>query len=262
MGYNKFIRYGNIIETYTYGRDLQISRETQRKHPCRAIRASVDDDRKDTLSPAEFEGKRKDNAMRAQLAFRRLVLANLEGPEHPLLVTCTYRDNQTDIRVGYRDFGAFIQTLRYRFGPQFRYIAVPEFQKRGAVHFHALVWGLPSSVFDTERDTRLLAGLWKQGFLYLKQTDGNERLSGYLAKYMAKSFVDYRLMNQKAYVCSRNLKRPQIQGGISNFGMDVLLEEFGVTTPESDKSYDTHWLGKARHRIYIFSTENPPKNLS
>ncbi len=266
MGYNKIITYGNIIETYTYGRDLQIPREIQRSHPRRAVRQSVDDDGKTPLSPSEFEGKRKDNANRAQLAFRRLTMANLNGSEYPLLVTCTYRDNQTDLRIGYRDFGAFIQALRYRYGASFRYIAVPEFQIRGAVHFHALFWGLPACLFDTERTTRLVAGLWGHGFVYMKMTDGNERLSSYLAKYMAKSFVDHRLMNQKAYVCSRNLKRPQIQGGISNFGMDVLLEEFGATTPEIDKSYDTHWLGTARHRIYKLSTENPqnipPENLS
>ena len=105
-----------------------------------------------------------------------------------------------------------------------------------------------------------MAKLWKHGFIYLKLTDGNEKLSSYLTKYMAKSFVDKRLMNQKAYVCSRNLKRPQIHGDISNFTLGVLLDEFGATTPEIDKSYDTHWLGTARHRIYKLSTENPQKN--
>ena len=262
MGYNKIISYGNIIETYTYGRDLQIPREIQRGHTRRNVHKSMDADGKAPLSPSEFEGKRKDNANRAQLAFRRLVMANLTGSLNPLLVTCTYRDNQTDLRIGYRDFGAFIQALRYRYDATFRYIAVPEFQARGAVHFHALFWGLPTCLFDTERDTRLVAGLWGHGFVYMKMTDGNEKLSSYLAKYMAKSFIDHRLMNQKAYVCSRNLKRPQIQGGISNFSMDVLLEEFGATTPEIDNSYDTHYLGTVRHRIYKISTENPPKNLS
>jgi hypothetical protein len=93
-------------------------------------------------------------------------------------------------------------------------------------------------------------------------TDGNERLSSYLAKYMAKSFIDHRLMNQKAYVCSRNLKRPQIHGGLSNFAMSVILDDYEVDpdAPETDKSYDTHWLGTARHRIYKLSTENPQKN--
>ena len=262
MGYNKFIRYGNIIETFTYERPLPILEGARRKNTRHARIPGATDDASAIQRSAEFEGKRKDNANRASMVFRQLVLANLTGTEYPLLLTATYRDNQEDLRIGYRDFGAFIQALRHRFGKEWRYIAVPEFQKRGAVHFHALIWGLPKNIFEEERSTRLFAGLWKHGFIYLKMTDRNEKLSSYLTKYMAKSFVDRRLMNQKAYVCSRNLLRPEIQGGISNFGMSVLLDEFGVTLPEIDNSYDTHWLGKARHRIYKLSTENPPENLS
>ncbi len=102
----------------------------------------------------------------------------------------------------------------------------------------------------------------KFGGRAMKMTDGNEKLSSYLAKYMAKSFADRRLMHQKAYVCSRNLIRPQIHNCLSNFAMGVMLDEYEVdpSVPETDKSYDTHWLGKARHRIYKLSTENPQKN--
>ncbi len=124
------------------------------------------------------------------------------------------------------------------------------FKRRGAVHFHALFWGLPETTVETERYTRLVAGMWGHGFVYVKMTDGNEKLSSYLAKYMAKSFIDYRLKNQKAYTCSRNLLRPQIVGGISSYSIDCYLQECGVKKPEVDKSYDTHWLGRARHRIY------------
>lgn len=260
MGYNKFIKSGNTLEIYSYDRNIQIFEGEKRGHKGRARLSSVAHGGVNPLSPQEFEGKRKDNATRASMAFRRLILSNLRGADVPVLLTCTYKENQADLKQGYKDFTSFIQALRYKFGTQFRYIAVPEFQKRGAVHFHALVWGLPESAIETERHTRLVAGLWGHGFIYLKMTDGNEKLSSYLAKYMAKSFIDYRLKNQKAYVCSRNLLRPQIYGGISSFGTDSLLEEFGVTTPEIDKTYDTHWLGKARHRIYKLSTENPPKN--
>ena len=264
MGYNKFITYGNTVETYTYERSLPIRGDKQRKHSRRAILSSVAVHRKDQLSPGEFEGKRKDNAKRAGLVFRRLVLANLTGSEYPLLLTATYGNNETDLHVGYRDFGAFIQALRHKYGKTFRYIAVPEFQRRGAVHFHALLWGLPQSVFDEERSTRMVAKLWKHGFIYLKMTDGNEKLSSYLTKYMAKSFTDHRLMNQKAYVCSRNLIRPVTHSSVSNFALDVLMEEFEVkdTAPVIDKKYNTHWLGKGRHRIYKLSTENPQNNPS
>ena len=139
MGYNKFIRYGNIIETFTYERPLPILGNTQRKNTRHARIPGATDDTSATQRSAEFEGKRKDNANRASMVFRQLVLANLSGTEYPLLLTATYRDNQEDLRLGYRDFGAFIQALRHRFGKEWRYIAVPEFQKRGAVHFHALI---------------------------------------------------------------------------------------------------------------------------
>ena len=88
----------------------------------------------------------------------------------------------------------------------------------------------------------------------MKMTDGNQRLSSYLTKYMAKSFTDHRLMNQKAYVRSRNLIKPVI-ASVSNFGLDAFLDEAGAGTPEIDKSYDTHWLGRGRHRIYKITDE-------
>jgi hypothetical protein len=262
MGYNKIIRYANTIETYTYGRHLPIRTHIRRNRKSKVLRSDLDDDGKDPLSSAEHKEKRQDNARRAALVFRRLVSSNLEGVEYPVLITTTYRDNQTDLRIGYRDFHSFIKALRHKFGALFRYIAVPEFQRRGAVHFHALFWGLPQDLCDTERHTRLIADTWSHGFVYMTMTDGNDRLSSYLTKYMAKSFTDPRLLNQKAYTCSRNIKRPIIQGGISSYGVESYLEECGAKDPVMDKSYDTHWLGQGRHRIYKLSTENPPKNPS
>src|SRR5690606_27837965 len=104
--------------------------------------------------------------------------------------------------------------LRNKFGKAFSYIAVSEFQKRGAIHFHALFWGLPAEVFSQERQTRTIALIWKQGFVYMKETDGNDKLSSYLAKYMVKTFTDPRLKNKKAYLASRNIKRPKIIAGV------------------------------------------------
>ena len=251
MGYNKFIKSGNTLEIYSYERSIEIREGQRRGHKGRNGLSGVASGGGDTLSPQEFEGKRKDNASRASMAFRRLILSNLGGSELPILITCTYKENQTDIKQGYADFTAFVQALRYKYGPLFRYIAVPEFQRRGAVHFHSLFWGLPETTVETERHTRLVAGLWGHGFVYVKMTDGNEKLSSYLAKYMAKSFIDYRLKNQKAYTCSRNLLRPQIVGGMNNFTLDAIVQEMGVTgQPNVDKTYDTRWLGKAHYRVF------------
>jgi hypothetical protein len=226
--------------------DIQLSGED----PLPAERVSKDEMGAETL------GKRSDNARRASLAFRRIVASNLGGSTRPLLVTLTYRDNFTDLARAYKHLTTFIQSLRSKFGKNFKYVVVPEFQKRGAVHFHALVWGLPEEIFLRERETRILAEIWGRGYVYLKETDGDEKLSFYLSKYMAKAFIDPRLKNQKCYVASRNIQRPIVQTG--PFYIPVVLEEFGVTEEAIlDRTYQTKWLGEGRYRLFKLNHDQP-----
>lgn len=253
MGHTKIISYANTLELYEYEHTVIPLNGRGRK-----VRKDFTGDEdmgtggKDPLPKRDSEnavGKRSDNARRASMAFRRLVASNLGGSSLPILATLTYRDNFTDLSGAYKHFSAFIQSLRHKFGKTFKYICVPEFQKRGAVHFHALFWGLPETLLSLERKSRTLATIWGKGFVYLKQTDGNEKLSHYLAKYMAKAFVDPRLRNQKCYVASRNVKRPLIQSG--NFPVDEVLRQFEVTEEAViDKTYLTKWLGQGRYRLF------------
>lgn len=251
MGYSKFISYGDNLEVYEYEKD--VIRTALRRSAVTRKRDNAKDDLgtagEDTLSERKL-GKRQDNARRASLGFRRIVAANLGGSVRPILATLTYRDNLCELSEAYRHLSAFIQHLRYRYGKSFRYVCVPEFQKRGAVHFHALFWGLPESVFSRERKDRAIATLWGQGFVYLKQTDGNEKLSFYLSKYMAKAFADPRLKNQKCYVTSRNIQRPTIQIGASPAW--ALLDEYKIDEKSAlvDREYSTRWLGKGRYRLF------------
>lgn len=259
MGYNKIISYGNFIEIYEYERDIVRVGRRKHHHKCTVdcFNKSVGTHGEDSLSKRNSKnalGRRPDNARRASLDFRRVVAANLTRPERPVLVTLTYGENQCDLTTGYRHFSTYIQTLRYRYGKTFKYICVPEFQKRGAVHFHALFWGIPEEVFLSERETRTLAGLWGHGFVYLKQTDGNEKLSFYLTKYMAKAFIDPRLKNQKSYVASRNVLRPLIHKGMSSLW--PILDDYDLEeNPIVDRSYDTRHLGKGRFRLFKLRTD-------
>jgi len=250
MSYKKFIRYGNNLEVYEYERE-PISREQRanRKPKDNAYNKKLGADRKDTLSERQL-GQRQNNSKRAMVAFRRLVASNLQRPELPSLLTLTYAENLTDLSIGYKDYRSFVQALRYKYGKDFRYICVPEFQKRGAVHFHALFWGLPSEVFLQERKSRTIAMMWGHGYIFMKETDGHEKLSTYLAKYMSKAFIDPKLKNQKSYVASRNVKRPQVGRGIAP--MWAVIDDFtGDQEVEVvEKTYDTKWLGKCRHRLF------------
>ncbi len=249
MGYSKIIRYADTLEIYEYERDIVTGTRTSKKRGEVDVYANdLRTDGEDALQERKL-GKRQDNARRASMAFRRIVASNLGGHEKPILVTITYRENFTDLKESYRHFSSFIQALRHKYGKAFRYICVPEFQERGAVHYHALIWGLPEEVFLLERKTRTISGLWGRGFVYLKETDGNEKLSFYLSKYMAKAFTDPRLKNQKCYVSSRNIKRPIVERGISPL-WPVLDEYIGDTAPLIDREYNTRFLGKGRYRLF------------
>jgi len=253
MTYNKFIHYGDTFELYEYEREPVLRPRGRRKVARDSTGHNGDSDLgtggANTLSQRQL-GKRQDNAWRASLDFRRIVASNLSRANPPLLLTLTYQENETDIAIGYKDYRAFVQTLRYKYGKDFKYICVPEFQKRGAVHFHALFWGLPAEVFPQERQTRTIARIWRKGFVYIKETDGHGKLSSYLAKYMSKAFIDPRLKNKKAYVASRNIKRPVVGRRFSPV-WPVLDEYVGDNNPPvHDRAYRTRYLGTCRRRIY------------
>ncbi len=250
MSYNKFIKFGNNIELYEYEKDIVVLRGGTRHV---ADKPKIDRDAE--LTEIEV-GKRKDNAHRASTEFRRLVSSNLDDKVLPLLATVTYKENCVDLKKAYYDYKLFIQVLRYKYG-DFKYISVPEFQKRGAVHFHVLFWGLPADILLPECLTGryknispTLSTMWGNGFVFLKETDGNDKLSSYLAKYMSKAFTDPRLKHQKAYVTSRKINRPYVVAG--SFLTWPLLDDYlGVDpVPVKDKTYDTKYLGKGRYRLF------------
>jgi len=247
MGYNRVIVSGNTIEIYEYENNLALFARPKRKNERRAPDKVLSADGKNILQQ-EFVGKRRDSARRARLDFRRLVASNLSGTERPLLFTLTYAQNETDLRKGYSDFTSFIQALRYRFGKGFKYIVVPEFQKRGAVHFHALFWGLPEALVLSERQDRFFADLWANGFIYIKETDGNERLSHYLAKYMSKAYSDPRLKNSKAYVASRNIIRPKIMKGVNPLW--PVLDDYKLSPSMLLRSESTKASGNPQKRAW------------
>lgn len=194
----------------------------------------------------------KENARRAYVAFRRIVLANLGRADPPVLASFTYRENMADLQRGRKDFNTFTRALKSTFGGQVRYIAVCEFQERGAVHFHSLIWGLPFGTVKNERSTRLVATLWSQGFADLVSTDGDEKLGSYLAKYFGKTFTDPRLLGKKSYITSRNIRRPHID-------KDAILAKYfhpendpnlSTSLLEEEREYETMYFGRANFKKY------------
>lgn len=249
MSYTKAILYGEYLETYYYERNPVISERKGDRRKSGDGNSSVVNDGVDSQQSVDKKARRSDSARRSELAFRRLLLCNLEYPTCPVLVTLTYAENVQDMRRARKDFVNFQKRCSRIFGRNFRYVVVPEFQKRGAIHFHALIWGIPTSVVRQERESRMVANIWGQGFVDLVITDGDAKLAFYLSKYLAKAHEDSRLYGVCAYTCSRNIERPQV---VTHAQEWALLETLELSTVDllRERHFETRMLGKGRFRLY------------
>jgi len=242
--YEKFIQYGEFVEVVGYQLKpvvrSRFSQHTYRNNICIACGKK-----------RYLRRRRNYSSSRAKKAFYRIVVSNLD-PHSSVLGTFTMRD-VVPLRDAYKLFRDFINRFRRR-GFEFSYIAVPEFQKRGAVHFHVLFFNFPMHLHRSERSTRFIASLWTWGFVDLVLTDGSSKLATYLSKYMTKASQDTRLSGLKAYTTSRNIQRPFT---IDTFKFPVVYDlaktEAGVNNsvdPIVEHTYHTSWLGEGNYKLY------------
>lgn len=241
MSYTKVIRAGDLVEEYEYQfepafKDLKKKRD---RKP-RFLRVS--------RSEANIKASRR--------SFHRLVRSNLGFGRLPILLTLTYADNVKDIDVSNKELNKFGKRLRRAFGSEISWISVPEFQKRGAVHYHMLLFGVSHEYVKSERRTRYLADLWGQGFVDVITTDGSPKLATYLAKYMSKALADSRLIGKRGYSASHNIVRPVFLNTPCEIAFARDDWEFGGVDnpPTKRRIYDTKWLGRCDYKRYLIKS--------
>ena len=204
---------GNVIEKTEYERPLL--RGLSSKRVGRSVSASKKDK----------EINRNKVLARNRRTVRQLVNSN---PDCNKFLTLTFADNLTDIDKANYQFKKFIERLKYRYSSiELKYIAVIEFQKRGAVHYH-LLNNLPYI------DVNELARVWGHGFIKLNKIDNVDNVGAYVTKYMQKDLDDPRFLGRKCYMTSRNLNKPL---KINN---DSLVDELLVYLCENDLVLRTH----------------------
>lgn len=153
------------------------------------------------------------SAHRASANVRRICMRL--GLDH--LLTLTYRANEKNKSKAFIDVAKFVR-LVHEYLPEWKYVIVPEYQKRGAIHFHAGVKGY--------QNVKLLRTLWLQVIgsgnidvaapieyrkdskrkLARTTTWSPVNLSKYLAKYVSKAMGDNEL-NEQSYHASKNVKK-------------------------------------------------------
>ena len=145
----------------------------------------------------------------------------------------------------------FIQRLKYKFGKNIKYLAVIEFQNRGAVHYHVL-----SDIPYIPQEE--LQELWGEGFVYINAITHVDNIGAYIVKYMTKDNTDDRLQGLKAYLFSRNLKKPEeiINHNQKEFNKleKIIKSRYDIenTDPVYEAVFDTDKLGSCEYKQYNF----------
>ena len=125
-----------------------------------------------------------------------------------IFLTLTFAENLTDIEIGNNEFTAFIRRLNYEITGSIKaylkYVVVIEFQKRGAVHYHAIFFNLPFI------EKKRIEEIWGNGWIKVKAIDEVKDVGFYVTKYMSKNFDDQRLKGHKCYFVSDGLIKPTI----------------------------------------------------
>ena len=115
----------------------------------------------------------------------------------------TFGENVTGIKIANIEFKKFIQRLRnnpeYGF---FKYLAVIQFQDRGAIHYHML-----ANLDYIDKDE--LSKIWGNGFVKINDITKVDNVGAYILGYMNKKINDKRLLRNKAYLISKNLDKPK-----------------------------------------------------
>lgn len=171
------------------------------------------------------------NAIRSNLNCQRLCKANRDSWES--FITLTFKENITDIAYANRIFHAWVVNVR-KIKKDFKYVAVPEFQKRGAVHYHVLsnlgkndsgiIMPQKSRTEKTKDITTLFdVKYWSRGFARVDFIKSDyKKIYSYICKYMTKD-IDNKLFGKHRYLNSQNINKPR--------------EEYLDLTNEKDLNY-------------------------
>ncbi len=198
--YQKVIEYGDSVDVYIYEKPI-IKAKNRKSKQCssRNSKEKVDNSSK----------YRRRNSIRALNLIRQLTLMNFTN-DNVRHLTLTFGNCDFDINnpsVCNPLFSDFISKLRKLY-PNFKYVAVLEFQKRGACHYHIL-YDLPFIPQEA------IANIWEHGYISIRKPP--YICGAYLFKYLSKDLYDERLKRKRVFFHSKNLQKPKELTGLSAF---------------------------------------------
>lgn len=193
------------------------------------------------------------NLLRSKFELQRLVKTNIN--DFKTFLTLTFADNITSIEQANKQFNIW-RTYIKKLKSDFKCVGVPEFQKRGAVHYHLLTnIDYNDNLILSQEEVKLYNKYsgwqvgknvkgWSYGYSMCKNMK-DINIIGYISKYMTKD-IDNRLWGKRRYFYTRNLKRPQV------FTLDITkIQDFALyvnlLTDEYKEQYSSSYTDFLGH---------------
>ncbi len=217
---HKIIRCGKYLQVYNY---YNIKTKTDKNlEKMKKSFIKIENNELYKLDKKENKNNEKvilyKNIMRSKFNLQRLVKTNED--RFTTFITLTFKENITDIKQANKLFSNFVRQIK-KVKNDFCYICVPEFQKRGAVHYHLLTninYNDDKIISQTEKriwdrnakkynNFRTISYGFNYGFTNVQNLDKISNVVGYISKYMTKD-IDNRLFGHRRYLYSQNLDKP------------------------------------------------------
>ena len=185
---------------------------------------------------------------RTKRQIKRLINSNSHLKK---FLTLTFADNIESLEQANYLFMKFILKMKYR-DPKFEYIAVNEFQKRGAVHYH-IICNIADGSFASIEENRLFErnfarDIWTHGFVKLKDVRDVTDLGQYFCKYLSKDMFDERTFGKKKFFRSQTLSKPvEILGALAKAFIDRFIS---TLKPRFEVVIESEWVGKIKYASY------------
>lgn len=205
----KLYKCGDFLQLYKYGEkhmkiDKSLSPLVEETKP-----VGEEGEAYSTDSPS-YNEIRLDNAMRSKLNIERIIKTNQK--EFKTFITLTIAREVTNIAEANIRFNIWRGRIKKVF-TEFKYICVPEYQKRGVVHYHLLT-NIPQSgsiiTLQKGKKNQYDVPFWSDGFTSVFNVDNVEKIATYMSKYLTKN-IDNRLFGRRRYFYSKNLKIPKVE---------------------------------------------------
>ena len=210
---------------------------------------------------AEFDRKyasKLENAVRSMNRSKNNLMDILKSNEFNFFVTLTFDKTKIDRLDDNKTRKAFTQWANNitRNLPNLIYVAVPEYHKKGGLHFHLLIGGATAEDLGLEDSgKRVKSGRCKgqiifnvskwnrKGFSTATEILDINAVKFYLSKYLTKSKVDPRFYNKKRFYVSRNIKLPQVEKFAfpctDTFDIfdSIIKEDYNIDYEDTKKEY-------------------------